>query len=152
MATGVTSVSCRLVMEYKKLPVEVRESRARQVLEANYAPSSTVVHNVLAERFQSRRNRVRQNDDDQTARKNKIRMRLMFKLAMKKMAAHKENLEREQNERQTTKEDAKNSGSRPSKKKGKSRKKAPSQKKKMRPKVKNALPQEKGPRTQKSHP
>ena len=152
MATGVTSVSCRLVMEYKKLPVEVRESRARQVLEANYAPSSTVVHNVLAERFQSRRNRVRQNDDDQTARKNKIRMRLMFKLAMKKMAAHKENLEREQNERQTTKEDAKNSRRRPRKKKGKSRKKASSQKKKMRPNVKNASPQEKGPCTQKSYP
>ena len=138
-------------MDYSKLPAEERERRARIRLTENQAPQSTMVHNLLNERFASRRRKVRQFDDDQTLRRNKQRIRLLQKLALKRMIAHKENLERELNERETTEENAKDFGRRKSKKKGKPRKKASSATKKMRSNDKHAMPQKESPRAQKGH-
>ena len=141
-----------VTMEYSKLPAEERERRARVRLFENRAPQSTLVNNLLNERFASRRRKVRQVDDDQTIRRNKQRIRLLQKLALKKMAAFEKNLEREQNESEATQENVKDPRGRKSKKKGKPRKKASSATKKMRPKDKHAALQEKSPRPQESDP
>ena len=136
----VWTVEAQLVktvtMEYSKLPAEERERRARVRLFENRAPQSTLVNNLLNERFASRRRKVRQVDDDQTIRRNKQRYRLLQKLALKRMIAHKENLEKEQNESEATQENAKDPRGRKSKKKGQPRKKTSSTTKKMRPKDK----------------
>ena len=137
-------------VKWSKLPLAQREADVQNLMRRTGAHHSTLINNLISERLQSRRRKVRQNEDDQADRKHKQRCRMLQKLALKRMLAHKENLEREQNERQAKKENARNPRRRPRKKKGKS--KASSQKKKMRPNVKNASPQEKGPRTQKSHP
>ena len=113
-------------MKWSQLPLEQREADVQNLMRMTGAHHSTLIHNLVSERLQSRRRRVRQNDDDQAVRKHKQRCRMLQKLALKKMIAHKENLEREINERQTTEENAKDSGRRSRKKKGQS---APSQKK-----------------------
>jgi len=46
-------------------------------------PSSTVVQNVVANRMASRRNKIRLQNDDMLARKNKVRARLQAKLKKK---------------------------------------------------------------------
>ena len=112
--------------EFKKLPLAERERRVREMLRDNQAPASTLQNNIIAERLQSRRRKVRQNDDDQTLRRNKMRERLFHKLVEKKMAAFEKNLAEKENERQATKKDAKDPCRRKGKKKGKSRQKASS--------------------------
>ena len=137
-------------MKWSQLPLEQREADVQDLMRRTGAHSSTLINNLVAERQQSRRRKVRQNDDNQAARKLKMKQRLLFKLALKKMTAHKENLKKEQNERETAQENAQNPRRRPRKKKGQS--KASSQEKKMIPTSKNAVPQEESPRTQESHP
>ena len=100
-------------VEWSKLPLEQREADVHRVLTINEADTSTLVNNLVAERLQSRRRRVRQNDDHQKIRTVIVKERLRAKLAARKKA-----LSEKQNDSRPAKTNAKKSRKRARKKKG----------------------------------
>jgi hypothetical protein len=93
--------------EYRKgFTADERERMSRHVLTKAHADQSTMVHNILAERRSSRRNKVRQFNCKNLARNIRIRKRLRLKLAARELVATEENLTSRKNDPSAKKEDA----------------------------------------------
>ena len=103
-------------MHWSKKPLEEREADVHRVLTINEADTSTLVNNLVAERMQSRRRRVRQNDDNMKTRTVIVKERLRAKLAARKKA-----LSEKQNDSRPAKTNAKKSRKRTRQKKGQPR-------------------------------
>ena len=103
-------------IKWSKLPLEQREADVHRVLTINDADTSTLVNNLVAERMQSRRRRVTQNDNHERIRTVIVKERLRAKLAARKKA-----LSEKQNDSRPAKTNAKKSRKRTRKKKGQPR-------------------------------
>ena len=68
------------------VPHNVRIYDTEQERVKNQVPVSTVTHNAVCNTLVSRRNKVRFEQDNMLDRKNKVRERLLKKLAAKKKA------------------------------------------------------------------
>ena len=106
-------------MYWSKKPLKEREADVHRVMTINEADTSTLVNNLVAERMQSRRRKVTQNDDNMRFRYTKIKDRLRAKLAARKKA-----LSEKQNDSRPAKTNAKKSRKRTRQKKGQPRPKA----------------------------